>query len=286
MAQAQESRVCANGIEHHVVTWGGAGDRGTVVLCHGFLDMAWSWDAVARRLAGEGFRVVAFDWRGHGESSWVGPGGYYHFPDYVLDLHELLPQLADDPVHLVGHSMGGTACSMYAGTTAERLRSLALIEGLGPMSHPLSIVPDRFGAFLRTVGKVRAKPPRVLASLEEAVARMRVQNPGLTDELGRFLAERSTRPAPGGDGLVWSFDPLHQTQSPMPFTVEAYREFLRRIDVPTLVVGASRGFRVPDEAERIAELPKARTVEIEGVGHMIHWFAPRELAEALTGFWD
>lgn len=283
MAEPVESRVRANGIDHHVIAWEG-GDRGTVVLCHGFLDIAWSWDRVARRLAAEGFRAVAFDWRGHGESSWVGEGGYYHFPDYILDLDELLPRLDPGRVHLVGHSMGGTACSMYAGTTCERLRTLSLVEGIGPLAHPLDVVPDRFGAFLRTVRNVRSRPPRVMRDVDEAFARMRVQNPDLPDELGRFLAERSTRPAPSGDGLVWSFDPLHRTRSPMPFALESYRAFLRRIAVPTLVVGASRGFRVPDEAERVAELPDARTVEIDGAGHMIHWLAPDALADALLGF--
>ncbi len=283
MTEPVESRVVANGIEHHVIAWEG-GDRGTIVLCHGFLDIAWSWDAVARRLAAAGFRAVAFDWRGHGESGWVGAGGYYHFPDYVLDLDELLPRLATGRVHLVGHSMGGTACSMYAGTTTERLRTLTLIEGIGPVGHGPELVPDRFGAFLRTVRGVRDEPARVLRDLDEAVARMRVQNPELGDELGRFLAARSTRPAPGGHGLVFGFDPLHRTRSPMPFSVEAYGAFLRRIDVPVLVVGASRGFRVPDEAERVALLRDGRTVEVEGVGHMVHWFAPDALAAALVGF--
>ncbi|KAF0161408.1 MAG: hypothetical protein FD160_4182, partial [Caulobacteraceae bacterium] len=44
-----ESRVAGNGIDHHVVTWDGGG-RGTVVIAHGFLDQAWSFDAVARAL--------------------------------------------------------------------------------------------------------------------------------------------------------------------------------------------------------------------------------------------
>jgi len=284
MVSPAESRVTANGIEHHVVEWDG-GERGTVVLCHGFLDIAWSWDAVARRLAAEGRRAVAFDWRGHGESDWVGAGGYYHFPDYVLDLEELLPQLARDGerVHLVGHSMGGTACSMYAGTTTERLRSVTLIEGIGPPAHPPEIVPDRFGAFLRTVRQLRERSgPKSMRDTRDALARMRVQNPDLPDELGLFLAERATRPVPGG--VVWRFDPLHRTSSPMPFLIESYLAFLRRIDVPTLVIGAARGYRVPDEAERLAAIPNARLHEIPDVGHMIHWLAADPLADALLSF--
>ena len=81
----RERFVPANGLRHHVVEWGEP-DAPTVLLAHGFLDLAWSFRDVAQRLAERGFRCVAWDWRGHGESEHIGAGGYYHFADYVLDL--------------------------------------------------------------------------------------------------------------------------------------------------------------------------------------------------------
>jgi pimeloyl-ACP methyl ester carboxylesterase len=205
-----ESRVVANGLEHHVLTWtprdAPARDE-TVVLCHGFLDLAWSWAPVARRLVRARYRVVAFDWRGHGESDWIGPGGYYHFPDYVLDLAELLPKLSREPPHLVGHSMGGTACATFAGTKPDAVRTLALLEGIGPDTHDPAITPDRFGAWLRTVERVRARAPRVMASKDEALARMRVQNPELGGELGALLVDKGTKPSEDGAGGRFSVRP-------------------------------------------------------------------------------
>ncbi len=280
-----ESRLEANGLGHHVITWDGrgtgAGSGATVVLCHGFLDLAWSFDPLARRLAAAGLRAVAFDWRGHGESDWIGAGGYYHFPDYILDLERLVPQIADGPVHLVGHSMGGTASAMYAGTRPARIATLTLVEGIGPPSHPLDLTPDRFGAWFRTLDKHRAREHRPLDGVDEALGRMRIANPDLPEPLGRFLAEKATRALDDASGRVtWTFDPLHRTTAPLPFRPEIFAAFTRRVTAPTLAVFGTRGLRLPDEAERLATFADHREIEVEA-GHMIHWTAPDALSAAI-----
>ena len=154
----------ANGIAHHVVTFGpeDAPAERTVVLCHGFLDQAYSFAPVAAHLAQAGYRSVAFDWRGHGRSSWVGEGGYYHFPDYVADLAALLPQISPGAPHLVGHSMGGTATSMFAGVRPKAILTLTLVEGTGPPNMPIVGLADRFETWLS--GMARAAPRRGSAS--------------------------------------------------------------------------------------------------------------------------
>ncbi|MCA9600779.1 MAG: alpha/beta hydrolase [Polyangiales bacterium] len=278
-----ESFVRANGIDHHVLEWNPGGER-TFVLAHGFLDIAWSWKWVAERLADAGARVVAFDWRGHGESSWIGDGGYYHFADYVLDLDELLPALGIERAHLVGHSMGGTAVALYAGTRPDVPITVTLVEGLGPPSHGVDILPDRYGSFLRSVRAVRSAKRQVLPDLDAAVTRLAAQNPGLPDEVGRFVAERATRPGPEGHGYVWRFDPLHRTTSPTAFQAEAFHAFLGHIASPTLYVCGDQGFRLPDERQRLDKLKKLAFVEFAGTGHMIHWFRPAELSAELLRF--
>ena len=276
--EPSESFVTANGIDHHVIAYDGGGPP--VVLCHGFLDIAWSYDACARALSAQGLSVFAFDWRGHGQSSWIGPGGYYHFADYVLDLESLLPKLTDEPVHLVGHSMGGTACALYAGVRSRSLASLTLIEGLGPPAFDQTHVVDRVGHWLDAVKRIRGKSSKPMADVDEALTRMRIRNPDLPDDLGRFLAQKATVPIDGG--LRWSFDPLHRTQSPTPFVPQTFARFLEAIDVPTLLIAGELGFRLGDEETRIAHLNNARTVEFEDAGHMIHWFQAEALADHIA----
>lgn len=225
---------------------------------------------------------MAFDWRGHGETEWIGPGGYYHFVDYLLDLDELLPQFTSEPVHLVGHSMGGTVCSMYAGVRPERLATLTLIEGLGPPESDITQAHVRARNWFNQVARTRQKKPRVMRDSAEALERMRMRNPELPDDFGLFLAEKATRPSDGG--RQWSFDPLHQTTSPMPFREDLYATFLQQITAPTLLVVGEQGYRLPEETEqaRVAQIANQRTIEVPEVGHMIHWFKPEPLADALA----
>ena len=280
MTTVSEQTLIANGLAHHVIRWG---DRPVdVVFCHGFLDVGWSFDAVARELVAAGHGVASFDWRGHGQTEWTGAGGYYHFPDYVLDLDELLPQLSDQPVHLAGHSMGGSACVMYAAARPEKLQSLALIEGLGPPEMGPSDPAAPLRAWLDGVAKVRSTTRQPMNDERTALKRMRVQNPELTEELGLFLASKSTKDE--DDGIQWTFDPLHKTWSPRPFQADSFCKLLEAISAPTLVVAGARGFRLQDEEERMNKIKHHRFVEIPDVGHMIHWFEPRALASELARF--
>lgn len=281
----REHQIVANDLSHHVVEWQPAGaPRGTVMLAHGFLDLAWSWRWFAEQLAAAGWRCLAWDWRGHGETEHVGKGGYYHFADYVLDLSELFASElfeASSPPHLVGHSMGGTISTMFAGLRADRLASLSLIEGIGPPTWPFERTPEKYEAWLRGMSKLKVRREREMPDLDAVLTRMRLQNPHLGDEKGRFLAEKSTRATPSG-GRAWRFDRRHRTTSPMPFRVEVFGPFLERLTLPVLYVAGEKGFRVPDEGERLARLPTPPTVhELAGAGHMLHWEQP----EALTRLW-
>ncbi|MBO6936470.1 MAG: alpha/beta hydrolase [Deltaproteobacteria bacterium] len=283
MSDPTERFVEANGLRHHVLEW--LGDGPTVLLAHGFLDMAWSFRDVAKALSARGFRCVAWDWRGHGETEHIGAGGYYHFADYVLDLDELWPSLVPEgeKAHLVGHSMGGSAVTMFAAVRSDRLHTLALLEGLGPPDQPVAKAPEKLQLWLHGVARARAKEGRTF-TLKEAVARMRRQNPALSEDLGAFLAEKGTRAV--DEGRQWSFDRLHRTPSPSVFQAALFTQYLRAIAVPTLVVGAEKGYRLADEAERLAVIPKGRLVELPGVGHMMHWEAPEALADVLVAHFE
>jgi pimeloyl-ACP methyl ester carboxylesterase len=227
--------------------------------------------------------VVAPDLRGFGLSESIGAGGYYHFPDYVADLAELVDTLAPRRLALVGHSMGGVVATLYAGTRAGTVERLALLEGMGPLATTPSLAIDRMQAWLRDLRAI-PRTPKVLTSLQEAIERLVLHHPRVPREIIESRAKLLTRVDDTGK-LLWAYDPLHRTTSPTPFSTDTFREFLTRIDCPTLVVsGGPTGWRPPDEAERIASLRHAVTHDFPSAGHMMHWTEPKALADRLLAF--
>lgn len=255
----------------------------TIVLLHGFMDSGATWDMVAPALARAGHDVVAPDLRGFGQSDNIGAGGYYHFPDYVADLAELVDALAPRRLAVVGHSMGGTVAALYAGTYPDKVERLALLEGLGPMATEPSIAVDRMQAWLRTLREV-SRAPKPLTSMQEAIERLSLHHPRVPRDVIESRAKLLTKADDLGR-LLWAYDPLHRTTAPTPFSVDAFKEFLKRIECPTLVVsGGPTGWHPPDEAERVASLKLRVPFELPNAGHMMHWTEPTALAQRLAQF--
>jgi pimeloyl-ACP methyl ester carboxylesterase len=280
MPPPRDRVIHANRLNLHLLEWGVAGE--VVVLLHGFLEHAHVWDWVAPHLAEAGYHVFALDWRGHGDSEWVGAGGYYHFIDYVADLASLVHALGDR-VALVGHSMGGGAAVLYAGTEPARVRALVSIEGLGVPDTDVSTVPERVVGWLHDLERIEQRR-RGTITVDAAVARLRERFPRFSAAVARHLVEFGTHSADGG--RMWKFDPLHQTRAPQPTYVAQAREFWKRVSCPVLYVEGSESLlRLPpaDVDERVTAL-HAQRVTIPGSGHHPHLEQPDALVRVLIKF--
>ena len=267
----------ATGLRYRVLEWDAPGDT-TYVLVHGFSDLAFTWSDIAPRLGGH---VIAPDLRGHGDSEWVGTGGYYHFLDYVADLDDVIRQCARARVVLVGHSMGGSVCGYYAGTRPERLVKLVLVEGLGPPDMASSDGPTRTAAWIDAWRGARDKA-KLLPSLDEAVRRLRKADELLDEPLARRLAEAGTRPVEGG--FTWKHDPLHNTMGPYAYRLELARKYWERVTCPVLCVDGAQSklnLSLEERAARRASFKDVRHLVIEGAGHAVQRHQPARLAEAI-----
>ncbi len=292
--QRREHRVVANGLEHRVLEWTRATSpgadplHGTALLLHGYMDAAATWQEVARRLTMEGLRVLAPDLRGYGNSARAPAGSYYHFPDYVADVADLVDQLAlRTPLFLVGHSMGGTIATLYSGAFPASVTKLALLEGLGPPGGSFDSMPERMRTWIEQTRAARRDGPRgkVVGTPEDALRRLAGNHPGVPIEALRAHVPELVTDA--GEGRVgWKADPLHKSMSPMPFFAEGYIQFAKRITCPVLYVsGGPQGFHADDEPARLSAFASLARFEIPDAGHMMHWTRPDEVARELAAFW-
>ncbi len=104
-----------------------------VVLLHGFPEVWWSWRHLIAPLADAGFRVVAPDLRGYGETDKHGP---YDLDTVTNDVCMLIESLGDGPrAHVVGHDWGGALAWHLASTRSTHCLSLAVLN----CPHPAAL---------------------------------------------------------------------------------------------------------------------------------------------------
>ncbi|ATD69259.1 MULTISPECIES: alpha/beta fold hydrolase [Gordonia] len=102
--------VRANGVRFHAVEPAGlpTGDRPLILLLHGFGEFWWSWRHQLRALSAAGFRAVAVDLRGYGDTD-KPPRGYDGWT-LAGDTNGLVRALGHTSATLIGHSDGGLVC--------------------------------------------------------------------------------------------------------------------------------------------------------------------------------
>ena len=287
MAEPRHKIVDSLGLPIHCLEWGEPnGDP--LVLVHGFLDLAFSWTpfvAELQRRMAQPLWIIAPDCRGHGDSGWVGAGGYYHFPDYVFDLDCVVQTLGVESCKLIGHSMGGTISLLYSGAFPERIAKLVLIEGVGPVGMEYADAPLRMGQWIGEIRQRGRNHFRQYSSIEAGANQLRQTNPRLQETFASSLAQAAMKQTAVGK-WVWKFDPLHRTTSPQPFYAAQAVEFLRRIVCPVLIVDGkqSRQTRRTDKQQRYDAIDDCRQIVIDGAGHMVHQDNPTALVEAVLAF--
>jgi len=287
MAAPREKSIEARGLPIHYFEWGEP-DHEPLILVHGFLDQAYSWRpfvAALRTKVKNPLWIIAPDCRGHGDSGWVGAGGYYHFPDYVLDLDCIVQALGVTRLRLIGHSMGGTISFLYTGIFPRRVTKLVLVEGIGPVGMNFADAPARMERWISEVHARGRHHFRQYATVEAGAGQLQQTHPRLDSRLALALARAAMRQNEKGK-WIWKFDPLHRTAAPQPFYTAQALEFLRLIECPVLIVDGeeSRQTKRTDKQQRYDVIADHRRVVIDNAGHMVHQDNPEGLAKAVAGF--
>jgi pimeloyl-ACP methyl ester carboxylesterase len=289
MTPSRSEFLSIRGLRLHVRHWGREGAP-KLFMAHGWMDMSASFQFVVDALAGD-WHVIAPDWRGFGLSERSGNDTYW-FPDYFADLEAILDHYSpNQPVNLLGHSMGGNIVSVYAGVRPERIAKLINLEGFGLPATKPEQAPGRYANWLDEV----KHPPvmRGYASLEEVAARLQKTNPRLPDARAAFLAQHWA--AQNADGQ-WEIlgDPAHKMPGPLLYQVEEVLACWRRITAPVLWIEAEhtdmwRWMGPKEQARlevdrRLAQLAKVTARMMPDAGHMLHHDQPELLARMIEEF--
>jgi pimeloyl-ACP methyl ester carboxylesterase len=248
---------------------GSIGRGPTVLLAHGYLLDHSLWDPVLSRLAAAGYRVVAFDQRGHAASREGSEGS--SAAAAAADYRTLFEHFGVDGATLVGHSMGGFLsilfCLQYP-ELSRRLRRLVLLGGnagavaQGSLQNRLQIPLLKLG-FMPRLWKM----PRLGRQL---VAQLFGRDP---DE--RWL--ESTRSMLLQQSIPRSLPLLRA------MCYENYYARLGEIATDTRVVCGELDSTCPAwHSQRLGQtLPQASNTWLPGVGHMLPYEAPDAVCQAI-----
>jgi pimeloyl-ACP methyl ester carboxylesterase len=263
-----------------------SGDPGgqPVVLLHGGGQTRHAWAGAARSLAAAGYRPIAMDHRGHGESDWH-PSGDYSVDGFAGDLAEVIAQLEAPPV-LVGASLGGICAILVEGAAPSPVaRAIVLVD-----VTPRLEIPG-----VQRIIQFMAARPDGFADLDEVAEFVASYMPHRARPADARGLEKNLRV--GADGRYrWHWDPrLLETWNPARFdpvvAQRIVRERLalsRNIRVPLLLVRGRMSDVVSEEGARefLAAVPHAEYVDLAAAGHMVAGDKNDAFSGAVVGFID
>jgi non-heme chloroperoxidase len=241
----------------------------TVALAHGIALTLGEWNLVTALLVADGFRVVAFDQRGHGQST-IGTDGI-SAPAMAEDLAAVLEATGTTDAILVGHSMGGFLA----------LEAVLEVPGMCERLAGLVLVATFAGDILDGAPQNRAEAPILRSRLLPRLG----ANPTIGTLFAASFFGHTPSPAMLTAFLHMVLGRDHEPLLPLleAFTSEDLLARLPQVDLPTVIVCGSADRTTPprDSRRMAAAIPGARSVWVPDAGHMLPWEAPAAIREAV-----
>jgi pimeloyl-ACP methyl ester carboxylesterase len=255
------------------------GDKGalSVMLLHGGGQTRHSWHETALALASAGFRALAVDLRGHGESGWS-DADHYDLTWFARDAAAVARTFERRPV-LVGASMGGLSGILAHGEVAYPLLAALVLVDVAPRMEPLGVA--------RVIAFMTANPDgfESLEQAADAVAQYLPHRPRPKNLAG--LAKNLRR---GNDGRYrWHWDPRWMTHdhktTPQQFLSRMHAA-AKKLDIPTLLIrgGMSDVLSESGAREFLEIVPHAEYVDVLDAAHMVATESNERFSAAILPF--
>lgn len=231
-----------------------------VLLQHGGGQTRHAWKGAGETLGAAGYHAVAFDARGHGDSTWS-PDGVYGQDVMVKDLLCLLDHFGGKRPVLVGASMGGGTSLTAVGEDHVDATALVLVD----IGHRI----EAEGA--KKIGDFMGQNPDGFDDLEQVARAISNYQPHRARP--RKLDGLAKNVRLGADGRYhWHWDPAFRSgQSDIGRREDRMAACARNLTLPTLLVrgGLSDILSMEGAQEFLAMCPRAEFVNVTGAGHMV-----------------
>jgi len=263
--------------------WGDAENPHVAVCVHGLTRQGRDFDTLARALAAT-HRVVCPDVVGRGQSDWLADPAGYQIPTYVNDMVALIASTRAQQVDWIGTSMGGLIGLGLAALRDARGHSLVrrlVLNDVGPAINAQAV--QRIGSYLGE--------PRRHASEQAAADYFWSISRGFgphTPEQWLALSRPQIKRIEDAQGEAWisCYDPRIALpfKAVTPQLATAGEALLWHaydsLSCPTLLVrGAESDLLTHDTAVAMTQRgPKARLVELPGIGHAPTFVASEQVA--------
>jgi 3-oxoadipate enol-lactonase len=244
----------------------GAGPTGVLML-HGVGGSAAVWPAQMQALPAAGYRALAWDTPGYGESPTVAP---YTIARLAEALEAFLARLDVPQLVLVGHSMGGMIAQELMVRAPGRVQGLVLYATSPAFGRPEGDWQRQFLA--ARLGPLDAG--RTMAELAGALVGSMAGD--AADDAGLACAREA----------MARVDPATYRASMQALVGFDRRAALGAIDVPTLLVAGEKDPNAPPQVMRrmAGSMPRAEYQELPGAGHLAHLEQPAAFNAVLLDF--
>jgi pimeloyl-ACP methyl ester carboxylesterase len=288
-APDRERFVDSWGVRIKVNEWGPA-DGSPLFLAHGGFDFSRTYDVFAPLLADAGWRVVAWDHRGHGDSQHT---ALYSWEADQRDAMSVFDSTTYEPAPVAGHSKGGNMLLQMSEILPHRISKMINIDGMPSPGRHLEIVGHERTRMLEEGMHNWLQHRRAIASLqrkagtiEELAKRRGRMNPRLSKEWLEYLVTVGGRH--DEDGWRWKIDPQLRFGGFGPWRHTWSLAAMQALSMPVLVVLGTEqeemGWGItPDHLKPF--LPSSTRLEVfQDTGHFIHIEKPREVADLVLEF--
>ncbi|KAJ8920321.1 hypothetical protein NQ315_011983 [Exocentrus adspersus] len=278
---------------HVAGKWWGPTDVRPVLSLHGWQDNCGTFDRLMP-LLNKNVGFLCIDLPGHGYSSRLPQGMFYHVTNYLIMIHHIARYFQWPKVSLMGHSLGGITSYVYSMIYPQNMDFVICLDGAKPMIHNninvyMAYTIENFFKYDQYC-RSNTEPPSY--PMEEVKRRVcRPNDNSIMMEHAHILLERNIAPSKQSPGKYYfTRDPRLKSGGFLNFSQDELIEYAQYMEHPIFIAKAKGGsyYEAKENFYEVLEVLKRSSVDcdfhyVEG-SHHVHFNNPERVAPLINQF--